>query len=225
MGLFGPSTAERHAAAAQAIRPYGFVLDPSAAVGLGRYLPFELLATPQTFATCALGEIEDAPVEAYEYGYSSRDSDGNTTYRTELVIAVHHASIRGRASIRPEWREWSVFAAALDIILWVPPFTLVKAIQLLAESRHPDRSVGDSDFDRLYVVRAASDAAAREAIPQPLRDALMRIGFKGTLEIRPGVLLYSPHRLGLDGEGAVPALGIATVLLAALRRPEGYRGA
>lgn len=217
MGLFGPSREERLASAARAIAPYGFRFDPSRASGLKQYLPLREAATPEHYVTACFGHIEDAAVEGYEYEYSSTDNEGNTSWHRKTLVAVQHPSIRGAGSICPDEKEWSTLAAAFDLITWVPPFVIVKIAMWINEGNNPDRTVGDAEFDRLYKVHAASDEAARESFSPALRRAALKIGFRGTLELRPGLLLYTPYRESFDGETIVGAFGIATVFIAAMR--------
>jgi hypothetical protein len=170
----------------------------------------------------AFGQIEGHRVEAFEYLYSGSDNDGNTVQYDQLLVAVEHPWVQGDASFRPEQREWSTVAAALDALLWIPPFTFLKAIQLLNESRNPDRVVGHAEFDRLYVVHAASDEAARRAIPTPLRDLAVRIGFRGTVELRAGLLLFAPQLPRFDASSIVQTLGIAAALVGAFAAPASH---
>lgn len=213
-----PREARLHAAAA-ALAPYGFVFRPGDAARLRVYLPLREAAAPETLVTACFGRIDDAAVEAFEYDSSSTDSDGNRTWSTTTLVAARHPAIRGGASLRPEWTQWSSTAAFIDAVMWIPPFTILKLFQYAFAARDPDRLVGDADFDRLYVVHAPSDAEARAALPRALRQALLHIQFRGTLELRPGLLLYTTYGHRLDGQTAVGALGIATVLLGALLDP------
>ncbi len=207
---------ERLAGAARALAPYGFTFDARRAPELRRYEPFVLLAKPEEYVVAAQGTIEGAPVEAYEYGYSSMDSEGHATYHDALVVAVHHPWVNGGASFAPDQKEWGGVAAALDVLFWIPPFTILKAFQYAMAAKNPDREVGDAEFDRLYVVRAASDDDARRAITPALREVCLRLAFGGAVELRPGVLLYSPYAISLDAEHAVHALGIGAAFLGAL---------
>jgi hypothetical protein len=195
-------------------------MDASRATALRAYEPFLELCSPYRYVTCVFGDIEGAQVEAFEYEYTSSDQDGQTTLHDQLVVAVQHPTIRGTASFRDDAKQWDGVAAFIDAVMWVPPFTVVKAFQLFMENKNPDRRVGDADFDRLYVVHAASDEAARSAIPAGLREAVLHVGYRGVVELRPGVLLYAPRAAGLDGERAVGALGFASLFLGAMaRRP------
>lgn len=214
---FGRAQEERLAAAAAALAPFGFVFRPDEAARVRRYLPLREASAPEHLVTACFGRIEDATVEAFEYESSSTDSDGNTSWSTSTLVAVHHPAIPGGASIHPDWPQWSTAAAVIDAVFWIPPFTILKLFQLAFAARNPDRIVGDADFDRLYVVHAGSDAEARAALTPALREALLRLRFRGTLELRPGALLYSPHDYRFDAETAVSAIGVATVLLGALR--------
>src|SRR5947209_358717 len=118
MGLFGRSREERFAAAAEALRPYGFVLDVAYAQGLTHYEPLALMSSPSFYSAGALGSIEGARVEAYEYGSVTRDADGNVVYHSALAVAVHHPWVNGGAAFSPDDKEWGGAAAVLDTLLW-----------------------------------------------------------------------------------------------------------
>ncbi len=224
MGLFGPSREERYAAAAAAIAPFGFVVARDRASELAGWAPWQLHAPPETYEVAAFGRIEDSEVGVYEYGYSSTDAEGQSHHHRQMVVVAQHTRIEGGASFGPELREWSGIARALDALFWIPPFTFLKVIQWMGEARNPDRTVGHGDFDRLYRVRASSDAAAQRAIPPRLRDTVVRLGLQGTVELRPGALLYSVAGCGFDGEGVLRALGYAAPLMVASSvEPQTYR--
>jgi hypothetical protein len=224
MGLFGPSSEERHAAAAAAIAPYGFVVGKEGARALEKWLPLELHHRPESYEVAAWGRIDSAEVSVFQYGYSTTDGEGQTHHHDQMVVVAEHPRIEGGAGFTPEPREWSGVAQALDVLLWIPPFTFVKVIQWLGESENPDRSVGHADFDRLYRVRARSDAHAARAIPPLLRESVVRLGFRGNVELRPGVLVYSVFGCRFDAEGVVRALGFAAPLMVgAAVEPSTYR--
>jgi hypothetical protein len=213
--LFGPERDARIRAAASAIAPYGFVLGHAGDGPFGEQLPFVLHATPDSVSAVASGRIDAAEVWAFEYAYTSTDAEGNTSSHDQLVVIARHPRIEGGAAFHAEPREWSAIARTLDVLFWIPPFTLLKAFQWLHEARNPDRSVGDAEFDRLYRVRAASDEQAQRAIPRTLRETVLRLGVKAAIELRPGVIVYSIEGCGFDGEGLPRALGYAAPLLAA----------
>jgi hypothetical protein len=213
---FWTSRADRLRGAAAALAPYGFRMEGPLAAGLRAYEPLAELSAPGSYITGVTGDVDGIPVEAFEYEYSVSDPNGVTTTGDQLVVAVQHPAIRGTASFFADQKHWSSAASFVDAFLWVPPFTIVKAFQLFMESRNPDRTVGDADFDRLYVVHAASDEAARLAIPPACRAAVLRAGYRGVVELRPGVLLYAPWSTRLDADHAVGALGLAPYFLGAL---------
>lgn len=214
MGWLGPTRQERQLAAAAALAPYGFTVDLPSAAQIFEYRPLRVHATPETPVVAAHGRVGESTVSAYEYDYSRRDAEGNVSRSSELVVVAHHPRLLGGAAFVPEHREWNTTAQVLDVLFWIPPFTLLKAFEWLAESRDPDRNVGHAEFDRLYRVRAASDAAAQRAISPRLRETAVRLGFYGYAELRDGVLLYSVNRCAFDGEGVVRALGYAAPLIA-----------
>jgi hypothetical protein len=220
VGLFGPSTEERLSAASAALQPYGFTVDPRAAPELRRYLPFELLYAPDELVAGVLGRVEGHQVEAYEYVYTYTDSEGGSASSSELVMIAHHPSIVGGACFSPDTKEWDGLAKFLDVLMWVPPFSFVKAIQLYADAKNPDRRVGHAEFDRLFRVRAPSDAIAAAAITPALREAAVRLGQRIVVELRPGHLVVSAQGRRLD-ENAPGTIGIAIALLAGYARPDG----
>jgi hypothetical protein len=213
---------ERHHQAAALITQYGFVTDPSRANEVLRYRPFAFLSSPETSCTAAFGRIEAAAVSAFEYEYSSQDSNGNWSSDVTLAVVVEHPDIPGGAAIRPDWREWSTIGAFIDTVFWIPPFTILKVFQLLMQDQNPDRVVGHAEFDRLYEVRAKSNEAAARAIGPELRDLLPRIGFRGTLELRPSLAVFSIPGTKFDSEGIVRALGHVAPILAATARRHSY---
>ncbi len=222
MGLFGPSRQERQAAAAASVAPYGFSLVAPEEERLKLQLaPFVLHSTPSRCRATAFGRIDAAEVWAFDYDYTGRDSEGNPTTRSQLLIALHHPGIAGGASFAPDARAWGGVGAAIDLLLWVPPFTFVKAFQLLNEARNPDRVVGDPRFDELYVVRAADDATAQRAIPPRLRETAVRLGLRGAVELRENLVLYSVERCSFDGTGLLTALRYAAPLALAAMSDSG----
>jgi hypothetical protein len=224
LGIFGPSREERDALTAQALAPSGFRLANERARELVAWTPLVLHATPETYSAAAFGRIEDAEVGVFDYGYSSTDAEGRTHSHDQLVVVAQYPRIEGGAAFSPDLREWSQVALVLDALLWIPPFTFLKVFQWLSAEQHPDRTVGHGEFDRLYRVRAPSDAAAQRAIPPRLRDTCVRLALQGTVELRPGAVLYSVRGCGFDAEGVVRALGYAAPLMvAATMEPSGYR--
>lgn len=224
MGFFGPSNEERYAAAAAAIAPFGFVLARERAAEFADWAPLQLHAAPESYEVAAFGRIEDSDVAVFEYGYSTTDAEGLSHHHREMVVVAQYARIEGGAAFSPELREWSGIAQMLDALFWIPPFTFLKVIQWLGEARHPDRTVGHGEFDRLYRVRAASDASAQRAIPPRLRETAVRLGLRGTVELRPGAVIYSVAGCGFDGAGVLRALGYAAPLMvSATVEPQAYR--
>lgn len=219
MGLLGPTRQERHAAAATALAPYGFRLEPQSAGNVRSYEPFALIAGPTTCHMAVVGQIESTRIEAYEYTYQTTDAEGGVTYADEFVVVVHHPWIVGGANFSPDLRAWGGVHSVIDALLWIPPFTLLKLVQLLG-NKAPDRAVGHSEFDRLYKVRAASDADAARAISRGLRELFVRLRLRATVELRPGLLIYSLFDHRLDDKTAIATIGAAGAIIAALE-PSG----
>ena len=189
---------------------------------LAPYLPFRHFDTPDECVVFASGSVDGVNAELYEYDSSSRDSDGNTSYSTTLLACLHHPWVTGGASITLDWKEWSTLAAAIDAAMWFPPFLFVKAIQMYAESRDPDHVLGHPEFDRLYHVHAPSLDHASRAIPPALREFLARYAFKGTVELRPGLILYALHSARFTIEGVQRTMSFARGFLSSFQPPHAH---
>ena len=213
------------AEATEALAPYGFDVEHRGATALSAWLPLGIFAQPDTLGPAAFGRIEASTVSAFHYSYSYTDADGQWHTADELLIVAQHPMIRGDARISPDAKEWGGVAAFIDAFLWIPPFTLIKAVQLLVASANPDRLVGDADFDRLYRIHAASDAEARAAIPAALRTMLLKLRFRGRIELRRGALLYAVDgATRFERETLIRVLGYAAPLVSAALEPgNAYR--
>lgn len=224
MGWFGPTREERDARLAAALAPHGFAVANERARELEAWAPLAIHAAPESYESAAFGRIENADVAVFEYGYSVEDAGGLRHPRSEMVVIALYPGIEGGAAFGPEPREWNEMTRAFDTFLWVPPFTFLKAIEWMEAQRRPDRTVGHGEFDRLYRVRAISDAAAQRAIPPRLRDTCVRLAMEATVELRRGAILYSVRGCGFDREGVFRALGYAAPLMvSAAMEPSGYR--
>ncbi len=226
MGLFWPSREEReerarvrHHHLAYAFSSYGFAYEPHGGEALRGLLPFVVHSTPDRYGLRAHGTLGDARIEVFEYSYDSTDAEGNRSTYTQVLCAVQHPAVEGTASITPDAAQWGGVGAFLDALFWIPPFIFLKLIGAIHAARNPDRTVGDREFDRLYYVRAASDEAARQAIPPALRHWLVRHGFRGSIELRPGLILYSVAGARLSPEGVPVVLSYARPLLDAAMPP------
>ena len=207
-------------AAREALRPFGFEVDPTGASAIATWLPFKIFHTPDAYGAAAVGRIESSTVGAFQYTYTYTDSEGHSHSAEDLLIVAQHPMIRGDARITVDAKEWGGLAAFIDVMLWIPPFTLIKAIQLLGTSHDPDRIVGDAEFDRLYRISAASDAEARAAIPQALRAMLLQLRFRGRIELRRGALIYALEgATSFDAETLKRVLGYAAPLVSAAVEP------
>ena len=211
--------------AREALGPFGFEVDPTGASAIATWLPFQLFAAPGVLGAAASGRVESSAVSAFQYAYTYTDSEGQSHTGEELLIVAQHPMIRGDARITVDAKEWGGLPAFIDVMLWIPPFTLIKAFELLRASHDPDRVVGDAEFDRLYCISAASDAEAHAAIPQALRAMLLQPHFRGRIELRRGALIYAlDGATHFDKETLLRVLGYAAPLVSAALPPSaGYR--
>lgn len=185
-----------------------------------RWLPFVVLATPDRCTVRARGPVDDRELEIVEYDYSWRDSDGNDHYADAVLGALEAPWSRGRAAIAMDERAWSGFAAALDVLFWIPPFTFLKLVQLANEARRPDREIGNAEVDRRYRVHAESEEAARVAIPPKLGEHLLSTNFRGAIEIRPDLVLFSLRDARFDPAGVEATIAHGRAIGRCFEQPE-----
>lgn len=216
---------DEFAATVESLRTYGFEVEAQGATALSAWLPLSLFAKPDTLGSAAFGRIESSEVSAFQYMYSYGDGEGQVHTAEELVIVARHPQIRGGARIAPDAKNWGGIAAFIDAVLWIPPFTLIKAMQYLIGSHEPDRTLGNADFDRLYLVYAESDVEARAAIPEALRAMMLKLRFRGRIELRRGALVYAVDgATRFEKESLIRALGYAAPLVSAALDPSAaYR--
>ncbi len=208
----------------QALATFGFEVESDATSTLMALLPLTIFAKPDKVLTAFVGRIEGSTVRAFHYAHTYQDHDGSFRSAEEFLIVAQHPMIRGDARISPDAKAFGGAAALIDTLLWIPPFTLIKAIQYLMGPGEPDRVVGSEEFDRLYRVYAASDAAAREAIPEALRAMLVQLRFQGRIELRAGALLYTVNGVTrLERERVLQAFSYAAPLLSAAASSAAYR--
>jgi hypothetical protein len=215
--LSSPSRAreQRYQQASALLARHGFVASQPAPDALKPFLPWAFYA-PSRAQFHARGAIDEATVDVFEYEHTSTDSEGNTRSDDELVAMIWHPRIAGAVRVYPDHPQWGGAAAVIDALMWVPPFVLARgiawAIKSAAGWNQPDRIVGHPAFDRLYVVNAASDDEARRALTPALRELLLRMHFRGTIEVRPGLLMVSVPGAALT----IPRLGLLMEPLPAL---------
>lgn len=204
------------------LQRYGFQVGQAHPDALQRYLPFRSLSPPTRCTFAAAGHVESTPVELYHYEHYWTDSDGNSQGGAALLACVHHPWVAGGASITLDWKQWSTFAAVFDAVTWFPPFLLLKAVTAYNEARDPDRVVGHPEFDRLYYVHADSQEVAARTIPPALGEFLSRLAFRGTIELRPGLILFALESAGLDGDGVDRTLSYVRGLVGAYPPPQAH---
>lgn len=200
--------------------PWGFRMETDDSTMHERWLPFVVLATPDRCTVRARGSVEDRELWIVEYDYSWSDSVGNDHSADAVLGALEAPWSRGSAAIAMDERAWSGVAAALDVLFWIPPFTLLKFVQLANESRRPDLEIGNAEVDRRYRVHAESEAAARAAIPPKLGEHLLSTNFRGSIEIRPELVLFSLRDARFDPAGVENTIAHARAIGRCFERPQ-----
>lgn len=230
MGIFDaspkPSEEQFFAELSQALTPHGFMVQPRSGGHeiLSRFLPLKEFTAPEEYGSSVVGRIEGRDVGVTEYRYSSTDNEGNTSWSADYVAVVLDPNIQGVASIVNDWKH-GTGGKILNAALWIPPFTIVKAIQLIFDSQNPDLVLGHGEFDSRYKVHAESKAVAESVFHQGFREALLQMDFRGRLEVRHGAMLFALHDTKFALDGLMKTLGHVPLLLAAAlnRTPQGYR--
>lgn len=227
MGFFShdptQDEARRHQSLAYAFHAYGFAYEPDCQRALQALLPLPWGGAPTRFGPRAVGQLGDVGVEVFSYAYRSKNQKGKWRTVERVLCVARHPWIEGGAWLYPDAPAWDGGAAFLDAILWLPPFIFVRLMTALHEARHPDLVVGDPAFDRRYVVQGDSPEAARRAISPTLRGWLVQHGFRGSLALRPGMLLYTLEGARLTPESVPLLLSYARPLAEAARTtPAGH---
>lgn len=186
------SREQRYANVSALLARNGFTSELPPRDVLAPFLPW-MFSNPDRTTFHARGEVQGATVDVYEYEYSSTDADGNSTTHQELIAMAWHPRIVGGARLYPDGAAWGGLDASIDALLWLPPFVLIRgiawALRGMFGTNYPDRNVGHHEFDRLYIVNAPTDEDAQRAIPPALRDTLLRMSFRGSIELRQGLVI------------------------------------
>ncbi|MFO0560970.1 MAG: hypothetical protein U0269_23325 [Polyangiales bacterium] len=204
--------------------PLGFTVlpEPAAYNYMQPLLPMQGHTTPDGYGIAIIGKVDSHPVQIITGEYVSRDNDGNETWGDVLLTIVEHPLVRGTAVVHPDWKH-STGGAILDKLLWIPPFTIVKFIQIVFDRQTPDLVIGEPTFDAMFKVNAESVAVAQEAIPPAARRYLVESHFDGMIVTRPGALVYRLGRAQVDAESVAATLAAASPLIAAFtQRTEGH---
>jgi len=178
----------------------GFKLDEKPPMDtLVRYTPW-LFADPARTTVRATGQIEGVNVEIFEYDATAMASEpGDHEYH--LLALVWHPDISGNARIRPDPSQWKTGSRVRDALSSLAPFAALRSMSWSARVAlgvsNEDLKVGHDEFDRLYIVNAISSEAATRVIPPALCQALPRIAFKGSIELRPGLMMISHDKAGM----------------------------
>jgi len=215
--------ARRQHSLAYAFHAYGFAYEPTCEHALRALLPLAAWSQPDGFGPRAVGQLGEVGVEVLEYSYRRKNKEGRWKTSRRVLCVARHPWIQGGARLSPDPAQWGGFGAFFDAITWVPPFIFLKLFMALHEARNPDLVVGDPAFDRLYVVQGTSAEAAQRAITPTLRGWLVQHGFRGAMELRPGMLLYSLEGGALKPETVPLLLSYARPLAEAAREmPPGH---
>jgi hypothetical protein len=218
MGIFTPSKpkAERYEEITRAVTPLGFTVlpEPAAYDYMKPLLPMQGHTTPDGYGIAILGKVDHHPVRIITGEYASRDNDGNETWTDVLLTIVEHPLVRGTAIVQPDWKH-STVGAILDKLFWIPPFTILKFIQIAFDRQTPDLEIGEPTFDSMFKVNAESVALAQQAIPPAARKHLVESNFDGMIVTRPGALVYRLGAASVDAESVLATLALVSPLITA----------
>lgn len=225
MGAFSKPVpkAQRYDEIARAVASLGFIVrpEPAAYEYMKPLLPMQGHNTPEGYGIAVVGEVERCNVQIITGEYSSTDNEGNEHWTEMMLAIIEHPSARGTAIVHPDWKH-STAGAIVNKLLWIPPFTIVKFIQIIFDHATPDLVLGEPDFDAMFKVNAESVALAQQAIPPSARRYLVESKFDGMIVTRPGALVYRLDDAKVDAAGVLATLAIAAPLIAAFN--ENHEG-
>lgn len=181
---------------------------------LQSHLPIQGQVAPEDYGIAVVGQINERPVKVVTGAYTSTDNEGNTSTTEVILTIAEHPNVRGTAIIQRDWKH-STAGAIVNALLWIPPFTIVKAIQLIFDRNTPDLVVGDPAFDAMFKVHSESVALAQQAIPEAARRYLVESNFDGMIVARPGALIYRLDGARVDAESVLATLDAALPLIEA----------
>lgn len=218
MGVFTrPKPREqRLAEISEAATAYGFtIVPPNAAYELlAPHIPKLEQKVPDSYGVGLVGKVEGHELVVVTGSYSTTDNEGNVSTTDVLLTLLKHPYIQGTAVMYRDWKH-STAGAIVNTLLWVPPFTIVKMIQLVFDGQKPDLAIGDAAFDGMFKVHSESVELARRGVPPGARRYLVEAKFDGTIVARPGVLIYQLAGARIDVESLNATIAAAPVLLAA----------
>lgn len=224
MGIFTkPKPREqRHDEIRQVAATLGFeVVPPETAYALlAPHLPKLEQKVPESYGIGVVGKVDGHELVVVTGEYTTTDNEGNTSTTDVLLTVATHPYIQGTAVMYRDWKH-STAGAIVNKLLWIPPFTIVKMIQLVFDSQKPDLVIGDPAFDSMFKVHSESVELAQRGIPAAARRALVESNFDGTIVARPGVLIYQLDGARVDGESVRATIAAAGPLLAAFAQPPG----
>lgn len=140
-----------------------------------------------------------------------------TTHTWGTLAIVQHPALEATVDISADWKATTGGAIA-NALLWIPPFTFVKAFQYAAEAKNPDHVVGQKEFDKRFVVHAPSEAMAKAAISPALGELLVSADFKGSFALRPGAALVRFEQGAKGADGFEKRFAFVRALVGALDR-------
>lgn len=218
MGVFTrpKPKAQRYDEITRAVTPLGFTVlpEPSAWNFMKPLLPMQGHTTPEGYGIAVVGTVDNCNIQVITGEYSTRDNEGNESWTDVLLTIIEHPSARGTAIVHPDWKHTTT-GAIVNKLMWIPPFTIVKFIQIVFDRQTPDLVIGDPEFDSMFKVNAESVALAQQAIPPSARRYLVASNFDGMLVTRPGALIYRLDNAAVDAESVLATLALASPLIAA----------
>lgn len=218
MGVFTrPKPREqRIAEISEAAAAHGFaVVPPNEAYELlAPHIPKLQQTVPDSYGVGLVGKVDGYELVVVTGSYNSTDNEGNVSTTDVLLTLLKHPYIQGTAVMYRDWKH-STAGAIVNTLLWIPPFTIVKMIQLVFDAHKPDLLIGDAAFDDMFKVHSESVELARQGIPPGARRYLFEAKFDGTIVARPGVLIYQLAGARIDNESLAATIAAAPGLLAA----------
>jgi|LNFM01.2.fsa_nt_gb hypothetical protein len=218
MSVFSkPKTREQHLAEiSHAVTALGCsVVPPEMSYALlAPHLPKLEHAVPERYGMGAVGKVNEHKFAIVTGEYRERHGKGKVRVRDVVLAIVEHPNIQGTAGLYRDWKH-STAGAIIDKLLWIPPFTIIKMLQVALDKKMPDIVIGEPAFDSMFKVHSESLALAQQAVPPAARRYLVESNFDGTIVARPGVLIYKLEGARSDVESITAAIAAVRPLLEA----------
>lgn len=173
------------------------------------------------------GEIEGAKVDLFEYEWMQPGGRGTVRRGRRIALLLRHPAFDGEA--RCTWEQfetagakifsWSLMSFLGLMLFWiVVPLWLIRYLKGGNPSPKSQR-IGNPEFEKRFKILSSSGEMAKRAIPEAIQALAVDEGWKGPIEVRPGMLAVGLQGNVLDAERLEEAVRLAKRLVRAYAPP------